>query len=231
MNIRSLLWTCLFTLFLAGAARADVQYLLSGGAHTSIVNYTLPCSGGLCADFPAGAGLTGWFRVPTPLPGNSTVDLLPQVTAFSISDGINTYASTDASVRLSALTFTTNASGAIVAGSMAVERWLTGTSPHDSGDRVSGLGWGQASGDPEGNYSIEHNNQCVSVGASAVSGVPDVCLLVVASTAVSRAQGSGHWTQQPSMAVPTLGAGTLALLAALLTGAAWRVLRRRISGG
>jgi hypothetical protein len=170
--------------------------------------------------------VNGWFTVPAPLPANTTLSVLPLLTGFSFSDGINTYLSTDPAVRLVDLTLSTDASGAIVAGNLGVGRWLAGTAPHSVGDRYGDFGFGQSPGNSQGFVFVEHNRYCASVGPAS-SGVADTCLLVQAGTEVSTAQGAARWIMQLPTPVPALSPGLIGLLSAILSCVAFIQHRRR----
>lgn len=215
---RALLLVLIAGLSFASAAQGSVDYVLTGSPYSSTTDFTAPCSGGSCANFPAGARLGGRFTVPDRLPANAVnLNVYPLVTSFSFSDGINVYASGDAAVRVIQMTFSTNANGEIVAGFLALERWLTGTAPHGVGDRRSGFGFGSNEGDPVGSGGVGHNEYCAVVGVAPSSGVADTCLFIELNDADSSAEGSGVWSiALPGVPVPTLAHAALALLAFLL---------------
>jgi hypothetical protein len=71
------------------------------------------CAIGPCADYESAMKVTGFFTTATPLPANLPGGslILPFVTSFSFSDGVNTYSSGDPNVEAHALFAGTDAAG------------------------------------------------------------------------------------------------------------------------
>lgn len=207
----------------ASHAQSTTYVATATGNYTALINFTL-CVAGPCQNFNTGIGASGSFTTSAPLAANlSAANVAPLVTAFSFSDGIHTYSSGDPAARIFLFNVSTNASGAITATDIRIQRWLTGTSPHVPGDRHSWIFF-QATGE------VDHNAQCLTVGASP-AGVLDSCVLVLgADTSRSLAFGSTRaWAVATSAvtAVPTLAEWGLVLMGVLMGVAALAPLNRR----
>lgn len=221
-------WLAALVLLCTAAAHAQpTTYVATAtGNYTLLINFTL-CVTGPCQNFNTGIGASGSFTTSAPLAANlAGANIAPLVTAFSFSDGIHTYSSTDPAARIFLFNVSTNASGAITATDIWVQRWLTGTSPHVPGDRHSSIFF-RATGE------VDHNAQCLTVAASP-AGVADSCTLVLAGdTSRSLAFGSARvWSIAAAPAVnsvPTLSEWSLILMAVLIASSAFVVLRRRSS--
>lgn len=226
--IRAPLLVLVAVLAFASSARASVDYVLSGSPYAATTDFTAPCSGGPCANFPAGSRLSGRLALPDRLPPNMPgTDIYPLVTSFTFSDGINTYASSDPAVRVVVMVVATDSNGNLSGVSLGIARWLTGSSPHAVGDRTSGFGVGVNFG------AVTHNDTCASIGVSPTSGVADACLLVSASDSFSTGQGPVAWSiAAPGVPVPTLAHAALALLALLVAmiGLRQATFGRRVAG-
>lgn len=219
-------WLAALVLLCAAAAahaQATTYVATATGNYNLFINFTL-CAAGPCQNFNAGMGASGSFTTSAPLAANlSGANIAPLVTGFSFSDGVNSYSGADPAVRIFLFNVSTNASGAITTTDIRVQRWLTGASPHVSGDRHSWI-FLQATG------QADHNAQCLAVGAS-LAGVPDSCTLVLgADTSRSLAFGSAPaWALAPAAAaaVPTLSEWSRILMAVLMAMAALVALQRR----
>ena len=125
--------------------------------------------------------LTGSFTLASALPPNFSggADITSQVTAYSFSDGVNTYASTNPNSRIYQFAVVTDGSGNITVGSISLQLWQSGSSPHAVGNRVafiylSGPAFPNGPAFPTINQG--HNNRtCTAVASGAGSGVSDVC--------------------------------------------------------
>jgi len=219
-------WLAALVMLCAAAvahAQPTTYVATATGNYNLFIDFTL-CVTGPCQNFNTSMGASGSFTTSAPLAANlSAANVAPLVTAFSFSDGINTYSSADPAVRIFFFNVSTNASGAITTTNIRIQRWLTGTSPHVPGDRHSWVLF-LATGE------VDHNAQCLTVGASP-AGVPDSCVLVLgADTSRSLAFGSARaWAVAPSAvtAVPTLAEWSLVLMAVFMAIAALVALRHR----
>ena len=172
----------------ANAATATV-YVLEGQPYITIGDFTPPCGTGPCANY----------------------NILPLATAFSFSDGVNTYASGDPNVRAYDFAVETDAFGNVLFSQILLEVWESGTSPHAVGDRVSYVVIA-------GPQSIANNNLlCIEVGAGGSTGTADLCRIPVPeASSTSTALASVTWRRNFYPPVPASSAGGLALLSAVL---------------
>jgi hypothetical protein len=195
------------------------------GNYTLLFNFTPPCAIAPCENFNTGIGASGSFTLAAPLPANQPLtNIAPLVTAFSFSDGLHTFASTDAAVRVYLFNVATDASGGISATDIRIERFLTGTSPYAPGDRLAMVEF-QATG------AADYNAPCVTVGVSP-AGVADTCILKGTDTNRSLAFGSARvWSiavaATPAIAVPALSEWGAILMAAVGALAGLVMLRSR----
>ena len=210
-------------LFMTTTAWASVTYTFTGANYTSTTNFTA-CTTGPCANYTTSMMVTGSFTLASALGANvSNQNIASLITAYSFSDGINTYTNTDPNSRIYEALVSTNASGNITSSDLLLEEWQSGTSPHSVGNRFAYIfiiGTTNALGN--------NNEGCASVGTtSPSSGVADVCNAVNPDTASSSASGpSGTWGGG-STAVPTLGEWGTICLVGLLVGFAVLRLRRQ----
>ncbi len=212
---------------LLGAQAQAVTYAVTSTSnYTSVTDYTSPCTTGPCANYTTSQNISGSFDVPTALaPNLSNADIHASVTAYSFADGINTYASTDPSVRTSVFRVSTDGSGNITVATtlFLLEKWLTGTSPHSVNDRVAIVSIG-------GGVSFtRHNLYCTGVGPSG-TGMPDSCYQTGQDTSTSSASGAtismaAQSTPAP-VNVPTLSEWGMLILSALLALGTLLVMRR-----
>lgn len=195
-------------------------YTYTGGNYYSVTNYTT-CGTGTCANFTTSMRITGSFTTSAPLAANlSLQNVAAQVTSYSFSDGVTTFANSDSNTRLYQILVDTDGSGRVTWASVLLELWRTGTSPHAAGNRLDFLF-------SDGSDDFGHVNvPCLTTGSSP-AGVADSCTSYLADASSSTAMGfTGSWAT-PS-AVPTLsGWGSVLLLAALLGSAGWVMARRR----
>ncbi|WP_242421499.1 IPTL-CTERM sorting domain-containing protein [Acidovorax sp. Root267] len=226
MTIHFRHWMAALALLLAAGwahAQATIYSATSTSPYTSKSDFSL-CGAGPCQNFTLTMGPSGSFTTSSPLPGGLiSANIFPLITAFSLSDGINTYSSADPAVRVVQVLVTTDPSGVVVNTNIFIARWLTGTSPHVVNDRVSRI---QIAG---GIGSALHNIRCGAV-AVAPSGVPDAC---TASFPDTSASGAGlaavAWAAAPApspASIPTLSEWGLILMAGLLVLASLAALRR-----
>lgn len=117
----------------AGIAAAET-YTYTGAPYTVATNHTAsdcaPVGG--CSDYTITEQITGSFTTAGPLAPNM-VNQAVTPTAYSFTDGVNTFASTDQAIRLAALQISTDGGGKITQSFVVVERWRDGgglTPPH-----------------------------------------------------------------------------------------------------
>jgi hypothetical protein len=175
--------------------------------------------------------VSGSFTLASALPPNfsGATDISSQITAYSFSDGINTYANTDPNSRIYQFNIATDSTGLISVGSILLEVWQSGSSPHAIGDRVTLVNLNG----PTINQS-ENNLSCTAVtNGGTGSGVADVCQFAsgdggtsTASAAMGSYSGGGTGGGGPTP-VPTLGEWGMIFLTLLLGVFAWLRLRRQ----
>lgn len=199
------------------------------GPYTLINNFTAPCALGPCQNYNAAMTPTASFTTSTPLAANLVgSNIAASVASFSLADGINSYLSTDPAVRLHTINVSTDGTGAIVAASVLVERWLTGTSPHAVSDRFSYIQLGAAT------LAATHNSSCANVGVSP-AGAADSCLGETVQTSRSVAGNAPiTWSSAAAVSaspvpVPTTSDWSIAGMVALLSLAGFAALRPRRS--
>jgi hypothetical protein len=159
------------------------------------LNFTAPCGTGPCANFPAGATITGSFVTANPLPGGlSAANIYPSVTGYSFTDGINTYSSANPNSRVQGFLVNTDAGGNITAFGIAIGIWQTGSSPHAVSDRVAAFQLNTVTP----SIGAVNNDRCTAVGVSS-AGVTDSCSTGTADASTSQASvqpfASGTWSR------------------------------------
>jgi hypothetical protein len=167
------------------------QYTSSG--YADLTNFKIPCGIGSCANYSPGGAVTGYITTASPLaPNLMSVPVVPSLTGFFFTDGINTYSSADPNTKVHSFFVDTDAGGNILLASFAITLWRSGTNPHVPGDRVSLL--------QQGNDIVWNNAACRTVSVSP-AGVPDTCLETKLddSTSLARASYVGAWL--PAVAV------------------------------
>ena len=205
-------------------------YSYTGTNYTTFTFRTPPCGTGSCADYTAAMRVQGTFTTAAPLaPNMGFQDLTPLVTAFSFSDGIQTFSSGDPLVRLYMIRGGTDAAGTITNFDFIAQRWQT-AAPHAFGDRVDFV-------TANDNMSVgDHNLSCTAVGPSA-NGTLDTCTTSAADTDYSNGfELSGALpvlaAAPPAVAgpvsVPTLGELGLWLLMAVMAGLGLAATRNRV---
>lgn len=227
MNIRLLVLAGLGALLLSiGASAQTATYRYTGATWLLFTNFT-SCGTGPCANYPPGSDATGQFTTATPLPSNMPVtNVLPLMTSFSFSDGVNTYSSADSGARVGDFSVATGPDGDVVfTGSFNIqlERWQSGSSPRAPGDRVASFRLGLLGG------GALNNSACTSVG-TAPNGVTDVCAAQAVDSATSSALNlaPGIWSRSlAAVPTPTLSGLSIVLLACLTAVLASQALRER----
>jgi len=216
-------------MLLASSGFAAATYTFSSSTYGTINNFT-SCVTGPCATYTSAMTISGSFTVATALGPNfsGATDISSQVTAYSFTDGVNTYTNTDPNARLYQFNVATDGTGAISVASLLIERWQSGTSPHAVGDRFALINLNG----PSINQA-ENDLTCTTVGGGTGSGVADLCVLGNTDPSSSRASTTtGNWTgpggvtPPPPTAVPTLGEWGMIFLTLLLGYFAWMRLRR-----
>ena len=170
---------------------ATYEYTSSG--YTTLTNSKVPCGTGLCANYSLGGAVTGQFTTSSPLaPNLMSENVVPIVTGFLFTDGINSYSSADPNAKVHSFFVNTDTRGNITLAQFAIELWRSGSSPHVAGDRVSVI--------QQGNDVVFNNAACRTVSVSP-AGVPDTCLepTIDASTSLAYTSYVGAW--YPTVAV------------------------------
>jgi hypothetical protein len=90
-------------------AQSTTYRLNSAGNYSSVTNYTNCPAGQTCANYTTSMTQTGSFTLSSPV-GANLVNATITPTAYSFSDGINTYSNTDAGSRINHFKLTTNGS-------------------------------------------------------------------------------------------------------------------------
>jgi hypothetical protein len=177
--------------------------------------------------------VSGSFTLASALPPNfsGATDISSQITAYSFTDGINTYTNTDPNARIYQFNVATDATGLISVASILVEVFQSGSSPHSAGDRVATLNLNGPTINQAGN-----NLTCTTVSSGATgSGVADICQFSSTDSGSSTASatmgtytggGTGGGGGGPTP-VPTLGEWGMIFLTFLLGVFAWLRLRRQ----
>jgi hypothetical protein len=178
-------------IFLTPGAWA-ATYAHTGSPFNHFTNFSTPCATGPCADYPAGAMLTGWFTTASPLAGDlQLTEIYSSVTSYSFSDGLNTYSSADPNSHVFSFMVGTDASGTINAVQIEIVAWTTGAAPHAVGDRVSHV---SSIGSFDGAYN---NDICLAISVS------DACVSSASDQSSSAAYGpQGTWS---STVTPVVG--------------------------
>lgn len=207
-----------------GAAQAATYTAATTGPYTVKTDFTV-CSGGPCQNYTLAMTPSGSFTTATPLAANlSNANIAAQITSFSFSDGINTFASTDPNVRIFQAIVSTSATGSITSSTLFFELWQTGTSPHAVGDKVALIQIGNS-------VFATNTLNCTGVGTTP-AGAADSCVSGPGDIGSSNASGA-TWTwaavTPPATAatpVPSTSALGLLVLSALLGGAGLAMSRR-----
>jgi len=197
-------------------------YIYSGAPYTLVQNFTNPCGAGPCANYSLGEKISGQFTTAAPLaPNLVNQNVLPSVTSYVFSDGIDIYSSANLNSRVDNFVFSTDASGMITSWNVIIMSWQTGTSPHAAADRLARFDLISSTPDV-----TENNTPCAAV-VTAPSGVTDACVVFMpdASTSFGDALTSGTWTVVQQQSIPTLSKWTMLLLLVLITGVGMRALR------
>jgi hypothetical protein len=196
-------------------------YVFTGAAYDTVLDYTsCTTAPSLCANFPPTASVRLTFSTSIPLdPNLAGDDITALVTAYELTDGINTYSSTDPDSRVYVpFSVATDGNGQVTDINLLVQRWLTGASPHTDADRFSYVFL-------VGGTGVARNNLGCHTVAISPGGTPDAC--TVSSTDSSESRGifstPGVWSMvSASVSIPTLSPIALLLLASGIAAGAWR---------
>ena len=208
----------------AGPALAET-YRFTGANYIVISNECI--AGPSCPPYTNAMSLSGSFSTAAPLAANlpAGTEITAQVTAYSFSDGVNTYSSAAPDARIRTFQVGTDGQGNIAAENIQLTRWLSGSAPHAPGDQFA------AAGVLNGLTEALSPLPCQVVGIAdsfgATSNIPDTCVEGTGGVDTVNAASSataGFWS---NTLVPTLGNAALGLLAALFAGFGWHFLRRR----
>jgi len=199
-------------------------YVYKGAPYTLVQDFIGPCGAGPCANYALGEKITGQFTTAVPLaPNLSSQNILPSVTSYSFTDGVDTYSSADPNARVDDFVVSTDSSGNISAFDVKIIIWQTGTSPHTAGDRVARFDVSSSSTD-----ITENDAPCVVV-VIAPSGVSDACVTFAPDGSTSFGDAITHGAFSilavPAPApIPTLSGWSMLLLSLFVTGTALRGL-------
>lgn len=203
----------LAVLVFGSAVAQAATYGVTSPNYTSTTDFTPPCSLGTCTNFTLAMKVSGTFDVPTLAANLTNSNIAAAVTAFSFSDGITTYASTDPAVRIYVFQVTTDASGKLTNVNILREKWLSGGSPHAVNDLFSYMS-------VTGSAVYANNNTWCGNVAMSLAGVADSCTSATLGPQVSRASAPGGTTftaPGAAVAVPTLSEWAQIVLASLMT--------------
>lgn len=207
-----------------GAANAQITYTSSVGNYISVTDFASCPGGETCTNYTTAMRQSGSFTVAAALaPNLANADIAGLVTSYSFSDGINTYSNTNADNRIGFFSVSTDASGAITAANIFIQKWLSGTSgSHAAGDRFSYIWFGS----PLFVSQSVNNTTCGNV-----STVGDVCISEIGGIGSSFAEAPlASWAPvvaAPPTPVPTLSEWAMIIMASLMALFAIRKMRRQ----
>jgi hypothetical protein len=213
-----------FAAFCVSPGVSAATYVYTGAPYTLVQDFIAPCGAGPCANYALGEEITGQFTTAVPLaPNLSNQNVLPSVTSYSFTDGVDTYSSADPTARVDDFVASTDSSGNINAFDVMIIIWQTGTSPHTAGDRVARFRVSSSFTD-----IAENDAPCVVV-VTAPSGVSDACVTFApdGSTSFGDAITHGAFSILAASApgpIPTLSGWAVLLLSLFVTTCALRVL-------
>jgi hypothetical protein len=165
---------------------AGFTYEYTGPLHGSITN-SAACAAQTSTDcYAPGARVTGYVTTATPIPPNFSGSIVPMITHYQFTDGVNTISSDDAHARTYRFDVQTDASGNITSESITLDEWRSGTAPHAPGTGVNTIS----------NTSGVMNVACNVVGVTP-AGVADGCIKTalagIESSRYDPGTGSGTW--------------------------------------
>lgn len=218
-DLNAIRWLATTVCLMATTQAWASTYVFTSAAYDTVLDYTA-CTTvpSLCNNFPPTARVTLTFSTSIPLdPNLAGDDITALVTAYVLTDGVNTYSSSDPASRVYLpIDVATNGSGQVTDINLLVQRWLTGASSHTAADRFSYVFI-------VGSTGVARNNLgCNTVGTSP-GGTSDSCTISSTDTSESRGVFStpGVWSMV-SASVPALSPIALLLLAAGVATGAWK---------
>ena len=224
---------------MAQAQAATVRYTANAsGNFTSTTNHTV-CSYAPCEDYTTSDSVSGWFEIDQPerfknLDGSTNVAGL--ITAFSFSDGINTFSSGDTNIPLRSFLLATDGNADITGGSIDLQLWQTGSKPHAVHSKVAWLTMAYGTQDSLFTSAAYHYLDCNEVAATT-----DVCNIPFTDGSTASAKGARLvWAKAAvpvtpvtpgALAVPSLSEWGLLLTTLGVAGFGMRVAgRKRLNG-
>ena len=205
---------------LSASTWADALYTYATASYTNFNDFGGPCvtvPTTSCAAYTSTQRIVGSFTTAVPLATNlRQKNVFSQVTRYSFNDGLYGYASTDLDTRAAAFYVSTNAAGEIISTEIELQKWLTGSTPHLVGDRLSLVTvYSNAAYD----FALG-NLYCSVVGPLYATGATDACNAATTDvSSVGASVAGGRWIRSvESVAVPALSLRSLALLMFLFLG-------------
>lgn len=226
--MRTLLLASVVIAWAATAHATTYNYTGQSYSTAGIFNFTPPCGVGPCANYTGDMRIRGSFSTLTPLPANlpGSTDISALVTAFSFTDGINSYLSTDPNVRIRHFLVATDDRGNIIMDGgktfIDLQLWQSGTAPHVMNDRVATLVIGGL-GDQVTNDAF----------CNVAPDQDDICQQTSLDSDTSEAGGHldfyGVWRVSSVQAPAVSPRGMLLLFALLLATGLYGVHRNRLA--
>lgn len=218
-------WATAVMLVVASAPGFAATYAGSAAPYATFTNFTPPCAIGACANYNNTMNASGTITTAAPLPPNLSVQpIRPLLTAFTFTDGLTVYDSSDPSVRVRRADVSTDANGVVISADFLIQRWQAG-GVHTAGDRLDQVR--VASGSTTGLHDLFCNTVATVID-------PDSCQSVNLDGSTSRADGPGVTfaavapaPAAPITPVPTLSTWVLFMLAGALALATSRSSFRR----
>lgn len=161
--------------FACGIAPAfsAVQYAIASHPYEGIFNYFAPCAQAPCRAYTIDMSVSGTFTTDDVLEPNLPLQTIAaRTTSFRFSDGVNVYAHDDPDVRVGGILVATDSQGRIVEHLIWMEKWVSGTAPHQPYDRFSRMR--TIDRPSETSVSVLHNYDCFATWTLS-SGVGDAC--------------------------------------------------------
>jgi hypothetical protein len=219
----------LLALLFAPVVEAET-YNYTGTTYTNITNHSTSALGSV-GNYLNTMRVTGTLTTTGPLAANlASANVTAQITAYSFSDGLATFANSDSNTRLfNNFIVSTDAAGHITALEVAITRWQSGGAPHAISNRME---WILIS---SGQTNVYHNERCDAIGISSV-GVADTCTSDTADSNSSSAAaiGAGTWVGpvvgggSGVAAVPTLSEWGMLVLVSLMAMLGIASTQRRV---
>jgi len=213
------LWTILTALWFIPCSWATT-YSFTGANYDTFTNHTTNAAGSV-ADFTSSMRVSGSFTTATPLAANLPgTNVASQITAYSFTDGLTTYASTDVNTYGGTFTVATDATGAVTLALINVGQWQAG--PHTTSGRINRFSI-LATG-----MTLAYNNNPCAAAPTTATCTNGVATDSNSSTAQSPATANA-WTTTPDAVttVPTLSEWGMIILSSLLALGTLVTMRRR----